>query len=186
MKHASRFFLSAAVAIAALGVVSCAGIDKPQGHSKGYSSARLVKVDKNRLPPFAEDSDKVNGWIQQSLASQFRSNGLSIDPNNAELVVAYLLVIQDNASTVAIDDYFGYGRDSEKILDEAHMKGVVKSDRPDKFERGAIVIDVLDAKTNKLVYRNWAVRDTAPGLSDSARRQRIDQAIAEALAPFFR
>ena len=106
--------------------------------------------------------------------------------SDADLVVAYLLIIQDNASTLLIDDYFGYGRDAEHIADVAHIRGVVDNQRPDQFERGAIVVDVMDARTNKLVYRNWAKRDIHRGLSDSVRQQRIQEAVNEAMQKFFR
>jgi hypothetical protein len=124
--------------------------------------------------------------IQDALANSFRSNGIAIDRENAELVVGYLLLIQDNATTLLIDDYFGYGRDAEHIADVAHIRGVVDNKSPDQFERGAIVIDVMDAKTNKLVYRNFAKRDIHRGLSDSVRKQRIQEAIDEAMQKFFR
>ena len=86
-----------------------------------------------------------------------------------------------------IDDYFGYGRDPEKILEAAHDEGVVKNDSPDARRRGALVVDVMDARTGKLVFRNYAVRGIAPaGTPTSVRDQRLREAVAEAIGPFFR
>ena len=159
-------------------------VDMPSGRSKGYTSARLVQGTKK--PTFAEVDASTNRMIQKALANSFRSNGLQVGGADAELIVGYLLIIQDNASTLLIDDYFGYGRDAEHIADVAHVRGVVDNERPDRFERGGIVIDVMDAKTNKLVYRNFAKRDIHRGLSDSARQQRIQEAVNEAMQKFFR
>ena len=83
-------------------------------------------------------------------------------------------------------DHFGYGRDAIKILEKAHDRGVVENKSPDEFEAGAVVIDLLDARTNELVYRSFAKRDIIEGISDSDRERRIGEAVAEALAPFFR
>jgi hypothetical protein len=47
------------------------------------------------------------------------------------------------------------------------------------------VIDVIDSRTNKLVYRNYAVGDVVRGATDSVRTSRIDAAVAEAIGPFF-
>ena len=58
--------------------------------------------------------------------------------------------------------------------------------RPDEFEAGAIVIDILDAKDNQLIYRHFAKRDLLEGADTATRNARINEAVAEALEPFFR
>ena len=177
--------IPALAALTTLLLTACGNrVDMPSGSSKGYTSARLVQTDKK--PDFADVDASTNRMIQKALADTFRANGLQVKTTDADLVVGYLLLIQDNASTLLIDDYFGYGRDAEHIADVAHIRGVVENTRPDHFERGAIVVDVMDAKTNKLVYRNFAKRDIHRGLSDSVRKQRIEQAISEAMQKFFR
>jgi len=171
---------------AGIALVAACGpsVDMPSGRSKGYTSARLVQT--NKKPNFADVDASTNQMIQKALANSFRSNGLQVQKSDTDLVVGYLLIIQDNASTLLIDDYFGYGRDAEHIADVAHVRGVVDNERPDSFERGAIVVDVMDAKTNKLVYRNFAKRDIHRGLSASVRQQRIQEAVNEAMQKFFR
>lgn len=169
----------------ALFTAACStGVDLPKGSSSGYSSARLVKTGKT--PEYADDNAAANRMIQQALADEFRSHGLQVGSPDSDLVVAYLILVQDNFSTLALDDYFGYGRDLEAIVDKAQDKGVVTNPRPDQFESGTIVIDVMDAKTNKLVYRNYASRDLTPNASSAVRQQRIREAVAQALDSFFR
>ena len=46
--------------------------------------------------------------------------------------------------------------------------------RPESFERAGLLVDVIDAKTNKLVYRNIFAGDITRGVSDAARSQRIE------------
>ncbi|MGE9270847.1 MAG: DUF4136 domain-containing protein [Verrucomicrobiales bacterium] len=176
--------LQAGIALLSFGIMSCGtSVEMPHGHSKGYTSARLVQSD--RKPNFADVDASTNRMIQNALADSFKSNGLTVGSPNADLIVGYLLIIQDSASTMMIDDYFGYGRDAEHIADVAHIRGVVNNESPERFERGAIVIDVMDAKTNKLVYRNFAKRDLHDNLSEAARKQRIQEAVNEAMAKFF-
>lgn len=88
--------------------------------------------------------------------------------------------------TAQHDDFFGYGRDANAITDQAHQAGTVEGKRPDYFEQAGIVIDVLDAKTGDLVYRNYAKDDVVRGASDATRRERINGAVAQALGEFFR
>ena len=171
----------------ALLAVSCSSIDMPKGTSKGYTSARLVKAEKAPTPDKSiPNLLPAHRMIQKSLASNFRANSLTVTDGSADLIVGYLVLVQNNYSTLAIDDYFGYGRDSDAIVDKAQTLGVVKSTRPDAFESGTIVVDVIDARTNELVYRGHATRDIFKSSSDSARQANINDGVTEALQGFFR
>jgi len=170
----------------AIALNACApSIDMPKGTSKGYSSARLVKRTPNSSIILTSKEKKVHSMVQNSLKSQFTTHGKSYGQANADLIVGYLIITQNNAMTTSYPEYFGYGRDANQITDIAHTKGVVKGVRPDFFERAGLLVDVIDAKTNKLVYRNTYVGDIVKGGSDSARAQRVNAAVNQALAPFF-
>lgn len=179
--------LRIAAAALAFAAVSCSSkIDMPKGTSRGYTSARLVRADVKKSNAFIDNSAVVDRMIQKALGAEFQAHGMQTGNADAGLVVGYLILVQDNASTLALDDYFGYGRDSSEIADRAHTMGVLKNKRPDVFEAGTIVVDVMDAKTNKLVFRNYATRDVYEGVSASVRQQRVREAVAEALQPFWR
>ena len=156
----------------------------PKGTSKGYTSARLVQRNPN-LTAITRHRTKVHRMIQKSIANQFTSHGLAYGKSDADLTVAYLVIYQEPGMTARYDDYFGYGRDADEIADLAHTRGVIDSKRPDYFKRAGIVIDVIDSRTNKLVYRNFAAGDVVTGASDGTRAARIDAAVGQALSPFF-
>lgn len=173
------------VAVAALLNACSPGVDMPSGTSKGYHSARLV--DRRSSAPVSTPHEaKVHGMIQRSISARFDAHGLDDHKGASDLVVAYLVVFQDNAMTTYFDEFYGHGRDPEVIADAAHKKNVIDGKRPDEFERAGIVIDIIDAGTNKLVYRNFGAGDVVRGLDDATRAQRIDAAVNTALAPFFR
>lgn len=175
------------LAIASLAVVSCStSVEMPKGTSKGYTSARLVQRDSNLSASTTATQTRIHGMIQKSIASQFTSHGLNYGKSGAELTVAYLVIYQEPGMTARYEDYFGYGRSSEEIADLAHTRGVIDNKRPDYFKRAGIVVDVIDARTNKLVYRNFAAGDVVTGASDSTRASRINAVVGQALSPFFR
>lgn len=176
-----------AVAACAAVFSSCSnGVDMPKGNSKGYTSARIVKRAPNSPAITSSREKKVHSLIQSNIKSQFKSRGLGFNTSNADLVVGYMVIYQDNAMTTSFDDYFGYGRGNSDILSLAHKKGVIQGDRPDYFERAGLVVDVIDAKTNKLVYRNVSVGDIVTGATDATRAKVVQNAVNEALAPFFK
>jgi hypothetical protein len=158
----------------------------PKGTSKGYRSARLTVRDPRQPVPSDSTERAVHRMIQDSLRRQFSAKGLAYGNGNAELAVAYLVIYQEPGITASYDDYFGHGRDSGEIADIAHIKGTVESGRPDYFQRAGIVIDIIDSRSNKLVYRDFAAGDVVRGASPASRAARIDAAVAQALAGFFR
>jgi hypothetical protein len=133
-------------------LASCGpGIDQPKGTSKGYTSARLTQRNPN-LPTISDPVQSgIHGMIQNSLRKQFTAKGLAYGSANADLVVAYLVIYQETGMAASHDEYFGYGRSADAIIDRAHERGVIESKRPDFFRRAGIVIDLIDHKTNKLV-----------------------------------
>jgi hypothetical protein len=175
--------LSTLVAVIAC---SCSSIDTPKGSSDGYRSARFVQRSATTAPQGLEDSEAVNKMVQDAIASEFAKNGIPMNRADADLIIAYMLIRQDASSTTMNADHFGYGRDPAAILERAHEKGVVKNKSPELFEAGAVLIDVLDATSNELVFRNFAKRSVIEGASGAERQRRIQAAVTEALAPFFK
>jgi hypothetical protein len=175
-----------AAAITCLGFVSCStNVDMPKGTSKGYTSARLIQRDPNLPAPSTAIEKQVHGMIQKSLSKQFAAKGMAYGKSNADLVVAYMVIYQEPGMTADYREYFGYGRNADDIATLAHNRGALGS-RPEYFRQAGIVVDVVDSRTNKLIYRNFAKNDVVKGAADSARAARIDAAVAQALAPFFK
>jgi hypothetical protein len=174
------------IAIAALGLASCStNVEMPKGTSKGYTSARLIQRDPAGPAVTGATEKQVHGMIQNSISKQFTSRGMAYGSGNADLVVAYMVIYQEPGMTSSYETYFGYGRDASQISDLAHTRGALENQRPDYFRQAGVIIDVIDNRTNKLVYRNFAKGDVIKGASPGTRAARIDAAVARALAPFF-
>lgn len=169
--------------------VSCKSVPMPKGTAKGYSTARFVKLKPGIEHDLAEPSVDLNQMVKHAVAMTFEENGISVHQSEGELMLGFLILSQDKVSTTRIDTYFGYKDDAGKIQSHAHKMGVVKNEsrNPDfTLGKGAVVIDVVDAKTQRLIFRNYAVRDLVGDLTEQERLSRIEEAVAEALNPFFR
>jgi len=168
------------------GLVSCQQSLKIQGSREGYFSVRLVDPDPRRAPAASSRKAQANRRVQEALGKEFRANGFKVDPENADLTVAYLLITQDRVSTSSISEYFGYGRSPLQITEAAHRAGVLKGKTPEIYEKGAVIVDIIDSKTKKLVYRNYAVRDISESSTEAEKKARTESAVHEALEDFFR
>ncbi len=165
------------------GMAGCSSVPMPKGNSKGYSSVRFISEKKSAEFYESDRSKEVNQLLQKAITSEFEKHGMAVDAG-ADLIIAYLIIIQDNVSTVAIDKHFGY-RDTTEMLDMVHERGT-GGRNPEYVQKGAVVIDLINAEKNKLIYRNYAVRGTAPGLSGEALQARLAEVAEETLAAFFK
>jgi len=162
----------------------CTTVPMPKGSSKGYSTVRFIAPNKalgeDESPAFIE----ANRMIKKSIASQMKNHGLQIVERNADLIVAHLIILQDNVSTSYSNQYYGYQNFSD-IVTLAHKKGM-KKHYPEHVQKRALVIDLIDAKTFKLVYRNYALSGTLANLSEQEFQEHINTAVTETLQNFFR
>ena len=171
--------------LCAMGIlIGCSTISMPKGTSKGYSSARFVRVKESPMRGVSNNK-ALNQKLKQVIAAEMRRNGIDVAASGGDLVIAFMLMKQNNASTASINHYYGYSDDSEKISEKVHKK-IAKDGGRELFERGAIIIDLIDAKSSKLIYRNYAVRDVLGKVSAQERNKRIQSAVTEALADFFK
>jgi hypothetical protein len=133
-------------------------------------------------PDYAEQRARIHRLLQAAISTNLTVKGLSRAPAGGDVFVAYLLILGDNVSTTDVNDYFGYGRNADALLDKAHEKFAVESKNPNRFVAGTLVVDLIDAKSYKLLYRNYAVRQVLRNPPDNVRTERIQSAVDEALA----
>jgi len=169
----------------AAGVLLLAGCTSTPTHvNKGPIKATTFSFVTGRPAPpgYAEKRAQIHRLIQDAITTNLTAKGLNRAPAGGDVFLAYLVILGNNVATTDVNDYFGYGRDSDALLDKAHNKGAIKSRDPNYFEAGTLVIDVIDAKTYKLLYRNYAVRQLLRNLPDDARAERIQQAVDQTLS----
>lgn len=169
----------------AAGAVLLAGCSSTPTHvnSGPIHAATFSFVAGKPLPPDnAEKRAQVHKLIQDAITTDLASKGVTRVESGGNVIVAYLIILGDNVATTDVNDYFGYGRDSDALLDKAHQKIAIDSKNPNPFVAGALVIDVIDARTYKLLYRNYAVRQVFRNLTDAVRAERMQEAVDQALA----
>mgnify|MGYP001814978206 CR=1 FL=1 len=177
----SRFILLSLLAICFSG---CTSVPMPKGSSKGYSSVRFIAPN----APLGEDASarfvEANAMIKAAIANQMEEHGLEVVEGKADLIVAHLIIFQDNVSTSYSNQYYGL-QDFSDLVTLAHKEGT-KKHYPENVQKRALVIDVIDAETYKLVYRNYVLSGMLTNLSEEDRQEYIDAAVAQTLQQFFR
>lgn len=131
-------------------------------------------------PDFADDRAAVHEMIQAAITKDLAAQGVTRVAANGDVTVGYLIIVGNNATTEAINTYFGYGEGANALHDKAH-KAYTSNDNPNYFEAGTLVIDVIDTKTYKLLKRNYASRALMRNITAEARAERIQEVVDEIL-----
>lgn len=180
----SRFLHFATLASIVLVLVGCNTVPMPKGSVGDSRTARFISPEKATSDTFADAAHASLPVIRDAIAQELATAGITITEGASDLAINYLLILQDGATTRMVGDY--YSSASSDILRAAHARGDTAGNDDNYLPQGAILIDVIDAKTNKLIYRNYAAGPVVKGMPEAERTARIRDAVAEALADFLR
>jgi hypothetical protein len=163
--------------LAALLVAGCSStptkVDTGPIHASTFS---FVAKTPSMAPEYADRREQVHALIHDSISRNLAGKGLSKVPSGGDLIVAYLVIIGNNASTEAISTYFGYDRDAAALHDKA-QDAYAGSKNPNYFEAGTLLIDIIDAKTYKLLKRSYVVRPLLRNPTAEVQAERIQEAV---------
>jgi uncharacterized Ntn-hydrolase superfamily protein len=119
--------------------------------------------------------------IRQALATGLAAKGVGEVPSGGDVTVAFLVIVGNNVSTVALDSYFGYSDDSDKLLSAVHSSEAVGGDKRGYFEAGTLVVDFVDPHTSKVLQRRTIHADVLRDISMEKRAERIQAIVNQAL-----
>lgn len=164
-----------------LGVLLVAGCSStPTKVDKGPIRATtfsFIAKGTSAIPTFAADEwQPIHVMIQNAISRNLTGRGLTQVASGGDVIVAYLVIVGNNASTEAINTYFGYDRGADVLHDKAQA-AYSGSKNPNYFEAGTLLVDIIDAKTYKLLKRSYVVRPLLRNPSAEARAERIQEAV---------
>jgi len=174
----NRFLLKMAPAVAAAVIASgCATamsvsshVDRNLDFSKyktfDWGPADALPTGDARLDGDPFFKDHVQGAVERGLAAR----GIELASSNPDLVIHYHANITERIDVNKADRAYGYCRASDCPPDTVY------------YEAGTLVLDVMDARTNTLVWRGWAQNSVEDELRNQDKMAKtIDRAVSEML-----
>jgi hypothetical protein len=162
--------------LAALLIAGCGTPTKVDTGSIQAATFSFIAGGTKPVPDFADSREQVHAMIQDSISRNLAGKGLNKVASGGDLIVAYLVIAGNNSSTEAINTYFGYGRDFSALHDKAH-EAYTDSKNPNYFEAGTLLVDLIDAKTYKLLKRAYVTRPLLRNPAAEVRAERIQEAV---------
>jgi hypothetical protein len=170
--------LAAAVAAAAMAALGCATTMTVSSHvERGLNFSSYRSFDwgpADALPtgdPRLDRNPFFKDHVQGAVEKQFAARGIELSASGTpDLLIHYHANIRQRIEVNRVDRTYGY---------------CSAGDCPPEtiaYEAGTLVLDIIDARTNRLVWRGWAQNGVEDMLDDPDRMARtIDQAVARML-----
>jgi hypothetical protein len=169
----------AAVAICALAVTGCAttmslsshverGLDFGRYRTYDWGPADALPTGDPRLDKNPFFKDHVEGAVEKQLAARGFEMSTSGTP---DLLIHYHASITQRIDVNRVDRGYGY------CYTDDCQSGVIE------YEAGTLVLDIVDTRTNRVIWRGWA-QDSVEGVLDNEDRmeRKINEAVTRMLA----
>ena len=119
--------------------------------------------------------------IRQAIANNLTARGVREVQSGGDVTVAFLAIVGNNVSTVALDSYFGYNNDSDALLSKVHSQDAVKDKSRNYFVAGTLVMDFVDPNASKVLQRRTITADVLQDLTTQQRTERVQAIVNQAL-----
>jgi hypothetical protein len=149
-----------AVAVSALAVTGCASmnvsshvertIDFGQYRTYDWGPADALPTGDPRLDQNPFFKDHMQGAVEKQLASKGFGRAASGTP---DLLIHYHANISRRIDVNGVDREYGY------CYDNCEPRVI-------EYEAGTLVLDIVDTRTNKVIWRGWA-QDSVEGVFDN-------------------
>ena len=133
-----------------------------------FDWGQKVKIEESKNPlHYNELNDKR---IKSAVQQQMTSHGYELTSENPDLIFHYHIIVGDR-SVVTPDPYgYRYGPYWMRMQTDVYA-----------YREGTLILDLMDRKTNNLVWRGWAV-----SAIDEIDPEKMDELIKTAVARIFR
>ena len=169
-----RLALIAGLSLTAAVAAACAAINIGSFVERGFDMSRVrtfewAPAEHLRTgDPRLDNNELFQRYVKAAVERELAARGLErTDVGIADLVVHYHASVTQRVDTAGADEKYGLCEDC----------------RPSVFDAGTLTLDLVDAGTNKLVWRGWAERSIQGVIDNQQGMEReVDRAVAEILS----
>ncbi len=170
MRTINALVLAVAVAVLA----GCASMNVSSHIERGVNFAGFTTFEwgpPDNLPvgdPRLDNNPFFNDYVTGAIEKKMAEKGFQLSKaGGADLLVHYHASVNQRLDVYRADQPYGYcyGDCEPQVVD---------------FEQGTLVIDLVDAKTKKVIWRGWA-QDTMTGVIDDQERlkKQVDEGVTK-------
>jgi hypothetical protein len=146
------------------------GLDFTQYRTWDWGEPDALPTGDPRLDKDPFFQDRFQGAVEKQMAAQGLERSAK---ESADLLIHYHASITQRIDVNLVDSGYGYCYDDDCTV------------RVTEFEAGTLVLDVVDARTNRVIWRAWA-QDTIDDVLGNRDKmaERIDEAVRRMFETF--
>lgn len=136
---------------------------------KSFDWGQKVNIEEGKNPLlYNELNDKrIKAAVQQQLSKR----GYKHTAESPDLIMHYHIIVKDQSAVVTEPFGYSYGPYWSRMNTNVYM-----------YKEGTLILDLMDSKTNNLIWRGWAVTD----VKDSYSPKEIEEIIQKVVSKIFR
>lgn len=172
-----RIFVAAAlIPLAACATTSVRTDFAPDVDFDGYQTFALASPDAAAVSgPTGLGNPLMNRRIRNAIAGELRSRGYrEVEPEEATFLVAYHAAVEGKLDVQTVNNYYGYG----------WRGGYVNDTDVRPYDEGTLVVDVVDAGSEELVWRGTVTAEVDTDSSAEKRDERLRDALRKLFDEF--
>ncbi len=175
------------------GCMSLEPIEISSDHDPKASFQGLKTYAWMARPASAPDGEEIytpelKSSVERAVVRELKRRGFTQTSSNPDFLVGWYAVVNAAVETSSVGSYYGYaegaGWDARYSSGgRQYVSGGVKLRRY-HYEQGSLILDVVDPKTKRPIWRGTASAEVFPNWSAGKRRARIDTAVGMLLKDF--
>ena len=130
---------------------------------------------------------QLKSSVERAVVRELKRRGFTQTSSKPDFLVAWYAAVNDAVQNSTVDSYYGYaaggGWDYRTAGTAAFVPGGMRI-RAYHYEKGSLIVDVVDPKTKRPIWRGTASAEVFPKWSEGKRRARIDTAVGMLLEEF--
>lgn len=148
-------------------------------HSYSWLPGRPLKSGDPKL----DSNDLMHRRIRASIDGWLKNHGYAKQPREqADFLVSYYIVIEQKTRITVLNDYYGYPRGWGRYdyYDYPYRNQTYAYE----YEEGTMIIDIVNNKTKKLMWRGTAVDEVKDLKTPEEKQARITEVVDSIMAGF--
>lgn len=143
--------------------------DYDVGSYKTFGWGQKINIEEGRNPLYYNELNDKR--IKQAITAQLNSRGYVYGDSLADFIIHYHIII-DNQSMITTGP-FGYSYGPYWIRTSTDVT---------TYQEGTLIVDLMDPKTNNLMWRGWAVTE----MDEGYKSDKADKLIRSAVSKIFK
>jgi len=154
-----------------------------------YHTYAWLSGDQEKTGDRRADSSSVDMRIRIAVGTHLRLKGYQpLSEGKPDFYVAYHIGLKDSSPSISTP-YYSDGMAGRAFSHSADTRAAGKpapggNETPPSYLTGSLLIDVIDAASQKLVWRGTAAGEVDPGLTSQQRDERTKAIVQKVLSHF--